>query len=360
MMSLIEKGNNIELDQVFKVIPNPILILSKDYTIKFANQSAEFFFAESIPNNKKNLENFLSKDNVIFAFIDQVFNYNYSATQYDVVFSPFNKKEILIDINASLYKKNYIILSIHKKAMAQQVNRSVAQKGITHSISGLSSLLAHEIKNPLSGIKGAAQLLGENVSDEDKELTEIISLEVDRIGELIKRVGNISDKRIIHRTSVNIHDVLKRVYSLARNSFAKNCEINELYDPSLPDIYGDLDSLVQVFLNLIKNAAESDPNGKINIITGYRHGFSVKVSGNQNKLRLPIVIQIEDYGNGIPENIKSHLFEPFVSTKLTGSGLGLSLVANVIDEHGGIIEVNSTSSKTVFTVLLPSFKDQYK
>ena len=124
-------------------------------------------------------------------------------------------------------KKNYIILSIHKKAMAQQVNRSVAQKGITHSISGLSSLLAHEIKNPLSGIKGAAQLLGENASDEDKELTEIISLEVDRIGRLIKRVGNISDKRIINRTSVNIHDVLKRVYSLARNSFAKNCEINE-------------------------------------------------------------------------------------------------------------------------------------
>ena len=115
-MSLIEKGKNIELDQVFKVVPNPILILSKDYTIKFANQSAELFFAESIPNNKKNLANFLSRDNVIFAFIDQVFNFNYSATEYDVVFNPFNKKEILIDINASLYKKNYIILSIHKKS----------------------------------------------------------------------------------------------------------------------------------------------------------------------------------------------------------------------------------------------------
>ena len=79
----------------------------------------------------------------------------------------------------------------------------------------------------------------------------------------------------------------------------------------------------------------------------------MKVSGNQNKLRLPIVIQIEDFGDGIPENIKSHLFEPFVSTKSTGSGLGLSLVANVIDEHGGVIEVNSNNSKTVFTILLP-------
>ena len=359
-MSLMQKGKHIELDQAFKVIPNPIIILNKEYTIKYANQSAELFFAESIPSNKKNLKNFLSKDNIIFSFIDQVFNYKYSATQYDVVFSHFNNNDILIDLNAAIYDEDYIILSIHKRAMAQQIDRSTAQKGITHSISGLSSLLAHEIKNPLSGIKGAAQLLGEDASDEDKELTEIIGLEVDRIGSLVKRVGNISDKRSIQRTSVNIHDVLKRVYGLAINSFASNCEINELYDPSLPNVYGDLDSLVQVFLNLVKNAAESDPNGKINIITGYRHGFSVQVSGNKSKLRLPILIQIEDIGPGIPESIRTHLFEPFVSTKSNGSGLGLSLVANVIDEHGGIIEVNSSNNKTVFTVLLPSFVDQNK
>ena len=356
-MSLAKTNNMVDLDTAIKIVPNPLLIIDKDYNIKFANQSAELLFSESISHNHKNLKNILPKDNVIFSLIDQIVNLKYSATQYDVFFTSLLKKDpILVDINASIFKENFVILSIHKRAMAEQIDRSTAQRGITHSMSGLSSLLAHEIKNPLSGIKGAAQLLGENASEEDKELTKIISLEVDRISNLLKRVGNISDKRIIQRTSVNIHDVLKRVHSLAINSFASECKIEEIYDPSLPNIFGDLDSLVQVFLNLIKNAAESSPKGKIILTTSYRHGFSIKVSGSNKKLKLPIVIKIEDDGPGIPENIKLHLFEPFVSTKSKGSGLGLSLVANVIDEHGGIIEVNSSGAKTVFSVLLPSYE----
>ena len=141
--------------------------------------------------------------------------------------------------------------------------------------------MAHEIKNPLSGIKGAAQLLNDVVDGEDKDLTSLIIDEVDRIGELVNRVNSISDNSIVKRTSVNIHDVLQRVNKIAKNSFAANCNIIELYDPSLPDIYGDINSLIQVFLNLVKNAAEAKPDGDITIQTGYRHGFNIKVSGEQ-------------------------------------------------------------------------------
>ena len=179
---------------------------------------------------------------------------------------------------------------------------------------------------------------------------------VDRIGELVNRVNSISDNSIVKRTSVNIHDVLQRVNKIAKNSFAANCNIIELYDPSLPDIYGDINSLIQVFLNLVKNAAEAKSDGDITIQTGYRHGFNIKVSGSNNKLKLPIYVHVKDDGPGIPDTIKNHLFEPFVSSKHRGSGLGLSIVSSISEEHGGIIEVNS-SKNTIFTVLFPQYED---
>ena len=158
--------------------------------------------------------------------------------------------------------------------------------------------MAHEIKNPLSGIKGAAQLLNDVVNGEDKDLTSLIIDEVDRIGELVNRVNSISDNSIVKRTSVNIHNVLQRVNKIAKNSFAANFGIIiELYDPSLPDIYGDINSLIQVFLNLVKNAAEAKPDGDITIQTGYRHGFNIKVSGSNNKLKLPIYVHVKDDGS---------------------------------------------------------------
>ena len=204
--------------------------------------------------SNKNLKNFLSIDNQIYSLINQVVKQKYSATQYDITINDLNKKPILVDIEAGLYNDSYIILCLHKRSIAEQIDRRVVQK-YTHSVSGLSALMSHEIKNPLSGIKGAAQLLEDVVSDEDKDLTSLIVNEVDRIGELVNRVGSISDNNIVNRTKINIHDILQRVNRLAKSSFAKNCEIIELYDPSLPEIYGDINSLIQVFLNLVKNAS---------------------------------------------------------------------------------------------------------
>jgi len=349
-----KKNDTLDYENILNLIPNPILIIDSHDKISFVNFAGELIFGESAKFlKKKSLQELLSSDSQLFSLVNQVKNQKYSATQYDIIINDINKKVLLVDVVAGFYN-GLIILSIHKKAIAQQIDRSVVQKNI-HSVSGLSTLMAHEIKNPLSGIKGAAQLLNEEVRNEDRELTSLIIDEVDRIGELINKVGSLSDKNIISRSSLNIHDVLRRVCKLAKNSFAKNCILKENYDPSLPEVYGDMNSLIQLFLNLIKNSAEANSNGEIIIETGYRHGFNIKVSGSKKKLRLPIYINIKDNGPGIPENIKSHLFEPFVSSKHGGSGLGLSLVASIVEEHGGLIELNAELDSTVFTVLLPSY-----
>ena len=341
-------------ESILNLIPNPLLILDKSNKILFVNFAAELIFGESAKFLiKKSLQDILTEDSQLFSLVNQVKNQGFNATQYDIIINDSNKKVLLVDVIAGIYNNN-IILSIHKKAIAQQIDRSIVQKNV-HSVSGLSALMAHEIKNPLSGIKGAPQLLNEEVDNENKELTNLIIDEVDRIGELINKVGSLSDKNIISRSAINIHDVLRRVCNLAKTSFAKNCKIVEDYDPSLPEVYGDMNSLIQLFLNLIKNSAEAKSNGKIIVKTGYRHGFNIKVSGSNKRLKLPIYINIKDDGPGIPDNIKSHLFEPFVSSKYGGSGLGLSLVASIVEEHGGLVEMNSNSDSTIFTILLPSF-----
>lgn len=353
----INQAKSLNYSQLLNNIPSAILLVDKDYYISFINYSAEVLLGESskiILSN--NLKNFLSTDNQLFSLIEQVIKQKYNATQFNITINDFNKRNLIVDVEAGIYDDDHIILCFHKRAIAEQIERSIVYKNI-HSVSGLSSLMAHEIKNPLSGIKGAAQLLSDVVDGEDKDLTSLIIDEVDRIEDLASRVNSISDSNIVNRTVVNIHDILRRVNKLAKNSFAENCNIIELYDPSLPEIYGDINSLIQVFLNLIKNAAEAKPNGEILIKTGYRHGFNIKVSGSNNKLKLPIYVQVIDNGPGIPESIKNHLFEPFVSSKHRGSGLGLSIVSSIIEEHGGIIEVNSTKN-TVFTILLPQYENK--
>ncbi|MDG2001423.1 MAG: ATP-binding protein [Alphaproteobacteria bacterium] len=346
--------NMLNFEQVLNNLPTAIIVINKNNEIIFLNYASEILFGESKKTLLNyNLEKILPIDNQIFSLIEQVKKQKYNAIQYDISINDFNKKNLLVDIEASLNNINEIILSFHKRSIAEQIDRSVVQKNM-HSVSGLSALMAHEIKNPLSGIKGAAQLLNDVVDSSDKDLTTMIIEEVDRIGELVGRVSSISDNNIIKKTPLNIHDVIHRVIKIAKTSFAKNCEIKEIFDPSLPEVYGDMNSLIQVFLNLVKNAAESDKDGNIIIKTGYRHGFNIKVSGSNNKLKLPIYINIIDNGPGIPDSIKSHLFEPFVSSKYGGSGLGLSIVSSIIEEHGGIIEVNSID-QTIFTVLLPSY-----
>ena len=220
-------------------------------------------------------------------------------------------------------------------------------------------MLAHEIKNPLSGIRGAAQLLESGLSDADRALTRLICEETDRIVRLVDRMEAFSDQRPLKREKINIHTVLDHVKQLARSGFARHVRFTENYDPSLPPLAGDHDQLVQVFLNLIKNAAEAigdAPHGEIELSTAFRPGVSLRMRGQERAVGLPLEFRVRDNGRGVPEEILSHIFDPFVTTKTSGTGLGLALVAKIINDHGGVIECESKPGRTCFRILMPMYR----
>jgi two-component system nitrogen regulation sensor histidine kinase GlnL len=250
-----------------------------------------------------------------------------------------------------------VVLMLQERSIAQKMDRQLTHRGAARSVTALGAMLAHEIKNPLSGIRGAAQLLETSASDEDRALTRLICEETDRIVKLVDRMEAFSDERPAMRESLNIHSVLNHVKQVAQAGFARHIRFQELYDPSLPHVYASRDALIQVFLNLVKNAAEAigeqGYDGEISLTTAYRPGVRLKAHNSQEPVSLPLEICVRDNGGGIPSDLAGHLFDPFVTTKATGSGLGLALVAKVVGDHGGIVEFESHSRRTTFRVLMP-------
>ena len=250
----------------------------------------------------------------------------------------------------------FVLLTLHDASAARALDRQLTFRNAARSVSGMAAILAHEIKNPLSGIRGAAQLLEGTVGEGDRELAVLIRDEADRIRALVERMEMFNEKPI-DRRPVNIHRVLEHVRMLAQRGFAAHIRFVEHYDPSLPPVWGNRDQLVQVLLNLVKNAAEAidadNGAGEITLSTAYRSSVRLAVPGSDQRMHLPLMVTVRDNGPGISESIRPHLFEPFLTTKVTGTGLGLALAAKIVGDHGGLIEIDSRPGRTDVLLHLP-------
>ncbi len=349
---------------VLGALRHPVLTIGPDNGICYANAAAENFFSTSCTVLLRNrIEAFVPFSSPLLNLIDQVRRYNKSINEYNVdIGTPQTGGERLVDLQVSPIGDqlpDQCLVLLQERSMAQKIDRQLTHRSAARSVTGMAAMLAHEIKNPLSGIRGAAQLLEMAVDDDNAALTRLICDETDRICTLVDQMEVFSDERPVETEPVNIHAVLAHVKELAKAGFASNLSIVEVYDPSLPLISGNRDQLVQVCLNLVKNAAEaivgSGEPGEICLATSFRPGIRMSVAGAPGKVSLPLEIRVEDNGPGVPDDLMPHLFEPFVTTRASGKGLGLALVAKIVRDHGGVIECASQPRRTVFRMLLPMY-----
>ncbi len=342
-------------------LPSPVVVISAEDRIVAVNAAAEEFFSVSQSMLKRmGLDDIVPFASPLYTAMKRLRATGTTLSEYGVKLgTPRTGGGRTVDIQAGVIPENpgSIILVILQRSVALAFDRQLNNLQAARSVSGMASMLAHEIKNPLSGIRGAAQLLETNAPVEDRELTQLICSETDRIRELVDQMEVFSDERPPAMEPLNVHTVLEHVRKLAASGFASHIDFVELYDPSLPHVSGNRDQLVQVFLNLVKNASEAidkiDTAGKITLSTSYKPGIRMQISGSESSVSLPLEIAVHDNGSGISEDVAQHLFDPFVTSKDSGRGLGLAMVAKLVRDHGGIVDASSHDDGTIFKVLLP-------
>lgn len=351
-------GGDIDPTSILAALPDPVMVVDGEGLIRFINLEAQEFFdvsATRVLGTK--LTELIPEDSPVLGLVEQARITHATVCEYGVSVETARIGPHSVTMQAAPLgdPPDQVVLTIHERSIARRIDKQLNHRGAARSVVAMAAMLAHEVKNPLSGIRGAAQLLEENASEDDQILTRLICDEADRIVALVDRMEVFTDGRPLERQAVNIHAVLEHVRRIAQTGFARHIRFVEKYDPSLPPVLGNRDQLVQVFLNLVKNAAEACPEqgGEILLTTAYQHGVRLAVSGSDSRMQLPLLVCVGDNGPGIPEDIRANLFDPFVTTKMNGTGLGLALVAKIIGDHGGVIDFESVPKRTIFKVSLP-------
>ena len=347
-------------EAIWGALPIPALVIGPDLAVMSLNSAAEnLIHASSNTVTGRALSEFVGPTSLVVDTVQQARGRAQSVAQYDVEIAWADRVVHLATMQATGLGpgQDAVLLLMNPRGLAEKMDRSMGYRTAARSVTGMAAMLAHEIRNPLAGIKGAAQLLSMNLAAAARELTQLIEDEAKRIGDLVDRVEHFGDQRPTSRGSVNIHDVLHRAAVAARAGFAAHVDLREEYDPSLPPAAADADQLLQVFQNLLKNAAEAAPQtgGVITLRTAYRPGVKLTMPGAR-ATGLPLEILVIDNGRGVAPDLRDHIFDPFVSAKVNGTGLGLSLVSKILSDHGGMISCNSLPGRTEFQVLLPLWK----
>ena len=348
-------------DGILEALPTPVFTVGPDDLVTSSNPAADAFFGTSLSAPRQHvLSTLFPGGSSLISLIHHVRQGGGTINEHRVELGISRLGvDRLVDIFVTPVtpRSQTLVVMLHERSIAEKLDRQHARRGAARSMSAMASMLAHEIKNPLSGIRGAAQLLEAEANDDDRALTRLICDETDRIVKLVDRMKPFSAIRDDDFESVNIHAVLDHVKKVSKAGFARHIRIKETYDPSLPPVLGSHDQLIQVFLNLAKNAAEAigpdRQDGEIELRTAFRPGVRLKINGSDSPVNLPLEFCVLDNGPGIPAGVLPHLFDPFVTTKATGTGLGLALTAKIIGDHGGIVECESHGQRTTFKVLMP-------
>lgn len=347
----------IETTDLWASLPIPAILIDAGDTIQDLNGAAEGFLNASLKAIKGTpVWDILAVDAPLEDAFQRARGNGTPLFVNDVDVGSGNRPPLQCNLQISPVQgqEGAMLLLITPRELSGRMTVNHSVKSAAQSAIGMAEMLAHEIKNPLAGITGAAQLLSMNLKPEDLELTDLIVAESRRIVKLLEQVeqfGNLSPPDL---KPVNVHDVLDRARRSALLGFGAHMKIVEVYDPSLPLALGDPDQLLQVVLNLLKNASEAsgEQPGTITLRSYFEHSFRLRRSDGTGR-SLPLQIEIIDDGPGLPEAIKDDVFDPFVSGKENGTGLGLALVSKIISDHDGWISVNSVPGRTVFRLSLP-------
>ena len=333
-------------DAVLNALPHPVIVVSADGKVTDANVAAEAFFEVSLPLLRRHvLRDLVPFGSPLLALVEQVRASGAAVNEYKVdLGTPRNPGDRSVDLHVAPLPEqpDYVVVMLQERSIADKMDRQLTHRGAARSVIALAAMLAHEIKNPLSGIRGAAQLLEQSVGDEDRTLTRLICDEADRIVKLVDRMEVFADERPIEREPVNIHVVLDHVKRLAQSGVARHIKFVEDYDPSLPPVLANRDQLVQVFLNLVKNAAEVDRRQSrrrdraLDCISSRR--AAVRSRHPRPRISLPLEFCVKDNGPGRVRGADAAFVRSVRDHQADRSGLGLALVAKIVGDHGGIIE----------------------